>query len=506
MVKDLGKLTFRQKVGYGFGDLASCLFWTTIMTQLLFFYTDVFGLTGKAAGLMFFVSRILDAFFDVVIGMTADRTKSRWGKFRPYILWGAVPLAILAVLTFTTPDFAYSGKIIYAYATFILFMFLYSTVNIPYTALLGVISGDPVDRTSASSFKFIGAYLGGIIVSATVLPLAAYFGSQNATKGWQMTMGVYGIAAIIFFMITFIATRERIQPIAKEKTSIKDDLKDLSKNLPWMMLFIVTILFILFVCIRLSVTTHYFKYYVGEQVVPWLSALCNSLQHVINPFIKLVNIPLSWFGKHSDLLTPIALNHVYGYEVLASIFNSVGQGLSLVGVLLVPWFAKIFGRKNAVIILFIAAMIFTGSFYFFKPENVNLILVFQVFGSITGGPISALLWVLYADTADYSEWKTGRRATGLVFSASIMSNKLGWAIGSMIAAFILDWTGFIKNELQNVNVQDGLKDMMSIIPVAAGILALTILIFFYKLDEATMKKVKADLDEKRKQSQETVNI
>ncbi len=288
MSTDVQKLQLREKIGYGFGDLASCLFWATIMSQLLFFYTDVFGLTGKAAGIMFFVSRILDAVFDVVIGMTADRTKSRWGKFRPYILWGAVPLAVFAVLAFTTPAFSEAGKVVYAYITFIAFMFLYSTVNIPYTALLGVISGDPVERTSASSFKFTGAYLGGLIVSASVLPLAAYFGHESVAKGWQMTMIIYGIAAVAFFMVTFLSTRERIQPIAKEETSIKEDLKDLSKNAPWMLLFTVTILFILFVCIRLSVTTHYFKYYVGEQASPILVQIYNFLLNtIVNPLYSL---------------------------------------------------------------------------------------------------------------------------------------------------------------------------------------------------------------------------
>jgi len=484
------KLSIREKIGYGFGDLASCLFWTTIMTQLLFFYTDVFGLTGKAAGLMFLISRLLDAVFDVVIGMAADRTKSRWGKFRPYILFGAVPLAVFAVLTFSTPDFGTIGKLVYAYATFITFMFLYSTVNIPYTALLGVISGDSIERTSASAFKFTGAYLSGFIVSATILPLAAYFGKNDVTKGWQMVMIIYGIAAVIFLLITFLSTRERIQPIAKEKTSIKDDLKDLSKNFPWMLLFIVTILFILFVCIRMSVTTHYFKYYVGEQVVPWLTNFLNFFnKNIINPIYSL-------FGKQQ--LALLDVTHKFGFEVLASIFNTVGQGLSLIGVLMVPWFTKVVGRKSAVIILFIVALVFTSTFYFLRPENVTMILVFQIFGSITGGPISALLWVLYADTADYSEWKTGRRATGLVFSASIMSNKIGWAVGSMIAAFILDQTGFIPNIVQNLSVLTGLKSMMSVIPSAIGLLALIILAFFYKLDEPTMKKVKEDMEERRK--------
>jgi GPH family glycoside/pentoside/hexuronide:cation symporter len=483
------KLSLREKIGYGFGDLASCLFWATVMSQLLFFYTDIFGLTGKAAGIMFFVSRILDAFFDVVIGMTADRTKSRWGKFRPYLLWGAVPLAVSAVLAFSTPEFSEVGKVVYAYFTFILFMFLYSTINIPYTALLGVISGDPVERTSASSFKFVGAYLGGIIVSATVLPLAAYFGNGNAAKGWQMTIGMYGIAAVIFFFITFLSTRERIQPIAKERTSVKNDLKDLSKNMPWMLLFIVTILFILFVCIRMSVITHYFKYYVGEQASPLLVSMTNVvLQFILNPIYGLLG---------SEKIVLLEATHRFGFEVLASVFNTLGQAISLVGVLLVPWFARLVGRKSAIIILFLAALFFTGGFYFFKPDDLLWIFSFQFFGTLTGGPISALIWVLYADTADYSEWKTGRRATGLVFSASIMSNKIGWAVGSMIAAFILDQTGFVANIVQNIDVQNGLKAMMSVIPTAVGAVALIILAFFYKLDEPTMKKVKEELEQRR---------
>jgi GPH family glycoside/pentoside/hexuronide:cation symporter len=185
------------------------------------------------------------------------------------------------------------------------------------------------------------------------------------------------------------------------------------------------------------------------------------------------------------------------------VFNTIGQGSSLIGVLLVPWFAKILGRKAATLSLFLAALVFTGAFVFFKPDNLLLIFIFQFFGSITGGPISALLWVLYADTADYSEWKNGRRATGLVFSASIMSNKIGWAVGSMIAAFILDQTGFVANIVQNVDVLNGLKNMMSIIPVTVGAAAFIILAFFYKLDEPTMAKIKAELDIKRKEIGET---
>ena len=420
-------------------------------------------MSAAAAGIMIGVSRFLDALFDVVIGIMSDRTDTRWGKFRPYIMWGAVPLAISAALAFTTPSFGGPAKIVYAYVTFVIFMFLYSTVNIPYTSLLGVISGDPVERTSVSSFKFVGAYLGGLIVSATALPLVKRLGHGVATRGWQATLALYGVAAVVLFIITFLKTKERVQPIAQEKTPLIEDLSDIVENVPWMVLFAATILFILFVCIRLSVTAHYFKYYVGEQTFTFFS------------------------GPKK-----------YGFETLASVFNTIGQSCSLVGVLGVPWLAKRVGRKRALVILMVVSLFSTGIFYFFKPDNLWLIFTFQALGSLAGGPISALLWVLYADTADYSEWKTGRRATGLVFSASIMSNKIGWTIGTLIAGLILAGTGFVPNIAQNLNVKNGLKAMMSVIPVGAGIITLVILTIFYKLDEPLMAKIKLELDERRK--------
>ncbi|MDM7925040.1 MAG: MFS transporter [bacterium] len=454
------KLSFWEKAGYGCGDLASVLFWQTIMVYLFFFYTDVFGLTAAAAGTMMGVSRLLDAFIDVGVGVTADRTKTRWGKFRPYLLWMSLPLAVAAVLTFITPDFGPNLKLVYAYVTFIAFMFFYSAINIPYTALLGVISPDPNERTSASSFKFVGAYLAGIIVSATALPLSRYLGDGQPKKGWPITMTIYAAAAVVLFLITFLSTRERIQPIAKEKTSIRGDLKDLFKNTPWIILFAVTILFILFVCIRLAVTTHYFKYYVGEQTVAFL-------------------------GK------------TYGFEVLTSAFNVVGQAFSLIGVLLVPWFTRVARKKRAVLILLATAILCTGSFYLFAPGQLLLIFGMQILGSITGGPISAVLWAMYADTADYSEWKTGRRATGLVYSASIMSNKIGWAVGTAIAGFILSAYGFVPDVIQNEGVLRGLKAMMSVIPLVMGAVAFLLLLFFYKLDDDVMKKIKEELEARR---------
>jgi len=295
----------------------------------------------------------------------------------------------------------------------------------------------------------------------TALPLASYFGEGNDAKGWHVTMMIYAVAAVVFFLITFFSTKERIQPIAKEKTSVDLDLGVLVSNGPWLMLFIITILFILFVCIRMSVTTHYFKYYIGEQEI-------------------------TLFGK----------THKFGFEWLTSAFNTVGQVTSLIGTALIPFIVRFMGRRKAAIILFSIALVCTGSFYFFKPQDLVLIFVFQALGSIVGGPISAFFWIMYADTADYSEWKTGRRSTGLIFSASIMSNKLGWAFGSMLAGFVLATTGFEANVVQNANVLNGLKAMMSVIPVGIGAVAL-IFLFFYNLKESFMKKVKEDLEARR---------
>jgi len=274
-------------------------------------------------------------------------------------------------------------------------------------------------------------------------------------------MIVYAVAAVIFFAITFLSTKERVKPIKEEKSSVKTDLKDLIKNDAWIILFAVTILFILFTCVRTSVTTHYFKYFVGVQ-------------------------DFSIFGT----------THHFTYEDLASAFNGIGQAFSLIGVFLVPWFAGMSGKKRAVSILLIVAMICTGAFYFFQPSNLILIFVFQIFGSVTGGPISAILWSMYADTADYSEWKTGNRATGLIYSASIMSNKIGWAVGAAIVGLLLGLFGFKANEVQNADVQDGLRSMMSLIPVAFGFVAL-VLLYFYKLDEKKLSQIKADLDTRR---------
>ncbi|MBN2520703.1 MAG: MFS transporter [Bacteroidales bacterium] len=463
------KLTFREKAGYGFGDLASVLYWQTFMLYFTYFYTDVFLLPASVAATMFLVSRIWDGVNDPLMGIIADRTSTRWGKFRPYLLWLCVPFAIAGVLVFTTPDFNLAGKTIWAYATFIIIMMLYTAINIPYTSLLGVISPDSNERTSVSSIKFIFAFAAGIIVSATLLPMVQFLGKGNDPKGWQLSFIVYGIAAIIFFLIAFKSTRERVLPPKSQKTSVKKDLFNLITNKPWLILLATTITFILFVAVRSSVTVHYFKYVIGSQ----------------------------------ELKLPFLGTATYDFNALVSAYNTVGQISSLIGALLVSLFAKLIGKKKAFVTLFIIAIFSTGILYFLTAENLGLIFFFQITGSITGGPLSVLIWAMYADTADYGEWKNGIRSTGLIFSASTMSQKFGWAFGAFVALNLMAQLGFQPNEAQSSESLRGLLLLFSLIPAGMGVIS-TIILIFYPLNDKRVFKIEEELIERRKKSGDEV--
>jgi GPH family glycoside/pentoside/hexuronide:cation symporter len=464
-------LKFRERFSYGFGNLASCLYWQTFMVYLTIFYTDVFGIGAAAAGSMIGLSRSMDAFFDPVMGMLADRTKTRWGKFRPFLLWFCVPMAAMGVLTFTVPSLGASGKLVWAFVTYNALMLLYTAINIPYIALLGVISPNPHERTALSAIQFVGAFAGGVIVSATLLPMSkvgGWLGARTAERGWQMSFVLYGIAAVLFFLTTFFNTRERVSPPKVQKTSVLRDLGDLATNGPWLILFAITIPFVLFGAIRSSATAYYFKYYVGAQTL---------------------TLP-------DFLPTPAAGTQVWSWESLVSVFNTSNQIAALVGVMMVPLIARIVGRKTAVVALLIIAIVSTASFYFIRSDQLLLIYGINLFCAATGGPLTAILWSMYADTADYSEWKRGRRATGLIFSASIFSQKQGWAIGAWVALALMQSEGFVANEVQTASSLHGLVLLMSVLPASLGVLS-TVIVLFYPLNEARMSQIASDLKKRR---------
>lgn len=458
------KLPLREMLAFGCGDFASVLYWQTFMKYLPFFYTDVFGITAGALATMLLVSRIWDGVNDPIVGMFADRTETRWGKFRPFILFGCVPFAIFGVLTFTTPGFGPAGKLIWAYLTYNGLMMLYTTVNIPYTALMGVMTNDAVERTRLSSIKFIFAFSAGMVISATLLPMvSALGGDQNPQLGWQLAFAIVGVVAIGFFLVTVFGTKERIKPAPEENTSVARDIKFLLANNAWVLLLCTTLTWILFVALRSSVSAHYFKYY-----------LYNGAP----------DQPLTFLGR------PFAL------EGLLSAFNTLGQAASVAGVLLVTFIVGRFPKKGLFITLFSLQILTTVSYLFLQPGQLGAIFVLEIVGSFLGAPLPVLMWAMYADTADYGEWKSGRRTTALVFSASTMSQKFGWALAAYLAFQLLQFVGFEANVLPTAAVKDSLVRLMSLYPAALGVLSLAIFLF-YPLNEARMAAINTELTARR---------
>ena len=454
------KLSILEKLGFSAGEYSSSIVWQSLMFFLPSFYSDTFGLTLTDIATMFLIVRFFDAFNDPIMGIIADRTSTRWGKFRPYLLWFAAPYGVIAMLMFITPDWEYSSKLVYAYVTYSLMMIVYTVIMIPYNSWVGVISPNSSERTSVSSYKFVFAYLAGLSVQALILPMVAYFGTvtnelgeivQDDTIGYKWTMIILGSVSIFFFLVTFFTAKERVQPEAKVKSNIRQDFKDLTKNRDWIMVFITSMLLLIYIIVRSGNIMYYFEYYIGNK----------------------------------DLATQ---------------FMVIGTIATLLGVLPTKWLSAKFGKKN----LFIAALsiIVVSQLVFFVagPEDIVLIFAAQIIFSFASGPTMPLMWAMLADTADYSEWKTHRRATGLIFSATNMSIKSGVAIGGAAIMWILAYYGYEANAVQTEKSIFGIKMLMSIIPAGLAVVSM-IPLFFYKLDDDKLAVIEADLKE-RKEGQE----
>jgi len=453
------KLSIKEKIGYASGDFASNLFWQTFMFFLPIFYTDVFGLPMGVAALLFGLSRILDGITDPLMGMLADRTRSKWGKFRPYILFLAIPFAIIGIASFSTPDLALRGKIIYAFITYNLMMIVYTAVNIPYSALMGVLTPDSQERTSVSSYRFIFAFGAGLFVTAFNNTFVEYFGNGNAAIGYKYTITLYAVLAVILFLITFATTKERVVPKKKENNSIKADLKDLISNKPWLILLLAGIFTIFYVSIRNGSIAYYFKY-----------------------FVEVKFFTFSLFG------------HDFSYD-LASSFMVIGTLAGILGIVAVKKFADLVGKKMAYLILMLSSTVFTCAFYFLDKDQVQAMFILQVLANFLMGPTSVLVWAMYADIADYSEWKTGRRATGLIFSASTMAQKFGWSLAGVVTMALLASFGYEANSVQTTESLSGIKALISFIPSIGSVLC-AVLILFYALDDKLVKKIQIELAER----------
>jgi len=587
------KIKLKEKIGYGFGDAASSMFWKLFGMYIMFFYTDVFGISAAVVGTMFLITRVGDAFIDPMIGIMSDRTNTRWGKFRPYLLWIAVPFGIIGVLTFTTPSYSLEGKIIYAYVTYSIMMIIYSLINVPYASLMGVMTADGKMRTTLATFRFIFAFGGSFLVLGLFQPLFDGFGTRTFNEfngdakeivvndtvaktsityyvwdseikdssltepvdsllfvtakanvnskeafnisilnpstntyykafefaegkdtlgilrtgatsdlairltsltdgdtisnlkglklaisgpaakevklqkikvkeidyrsGMQKAVMVIALLAVIFFLLTFAWTRERIKPI-EEKTSLKGDLKDLLKNGPWFILLGAGLSTIFFNTIRDGAALYYFMYYFkGESSI--------------------------------EITTGTIL-------AISTIYLLLGQAANIVGVVLAKPVSDKIGKKKTFLIAMINAAILSLIFFWVDRTNLYLILSLQFLISINAGIIFPLVWSMYADTADYSEDKNTRRATGLVFSAASMSQKLGASFGIALVGWLLAFYGYKANVEQTETAQQGIRMMLSVFPaIGAGLAAL--FMFIYPLSEKKMSEIETRLEQRR---------
>jgi GPH family glycoside/pentoside/hexuronide:cation symporter len=459
------KLSIKEKIGYSFGDTASNLFFQVFILFLPIFYTDVFGLPAAAMGTMFLVTRIWDAINDPIMGMIADRTNTRWGKFRPYLVWLALPYGVLGVLMFTTPDFGVTGKLIYAYITYTFMMMIYTAINVPYSALMGVITSNSLERTGLSSYRFVGAFIGGIIIQASTMSLVKYFGNGNEATGWQWAMSCLSALAVVLFLLTFFSTKERVHPPKEQKSNFKQDLKDLFSNKPWLLIAGATVFQLTFIVMRNSSIPYYFKYYVLDQQ--------------LNLFGNIINL---------------------SYEGFTSSFLLVGSAAMITGVILTKWFSKILDKKNTYAGFLAGSAILSGLFYFVQPHNVILIYTFNIVISFLLGPVAVLQWAIYTDTADYAEWKFKRRATALIMAASLFALKLGVTFGGAIVGWVLAYYGFTANQPQTPETLGGIVLLISVFPAIAGIVGGALMVI-YPLTNKMMITIEEELTARRKNNQ-----
>lgn len=456
------KLT--EKIGYGFGDMASSMFWKLFGAYLMIFYTDVFGLPAAVVGTMFLITRIWDSAFDPIVGVVADRTHSRWGKFRPYLLWLAVPFGIIGILTFVTPDWSPTGKLIYAYVTYSLMMMIYSAINVPYASLLGVMSPNPKERNTLSTYRMTFAYIGSFIALLLFMPLVNFFSGNSKEladqqTGWTMAVVVIAILCIVLFFGCFAWTKERVRPIKETQNPLKEDLKDLFKNKPWWILLGAGVAALVFNSIRDGATVYYFKYFVVEEDYA----------------------TVSFFGMSF---------------VLSGLYLALGQAANIIGVIAAAPVSNRIGKRNTYMWAMIIATVLSVIFYWFDKEDLIWMFVFQALISVCAGSIFPLLWSMYADCADYSELKTGNRATGLIFSSSSMSQKFGWAIGTAVTGWLLGFFGFQANAVQSEEAISGIKMFLSFLPAIGTILSV-VFISMYPLTENKMKDITTELEHKR---------
>lgn len=442
------KLSFGEKFGYGLGDLAANFIFQAMLALQLNFYTDTFGLTAAQAGWMFLIVGLVAAVLNPVMGVIADRTHTRWGRFRPWLLWTALPFGVIGILTFTTPDLSISTKLIYAWVTYLLLRIVYTANNVPYAALTGVMTDDPNERTSITSYRQFFANSAGFIVQSLAIPMVALLGRGNNARGFQMTMGFFSIVGALLFVVAFAVSKERIEPDPQQITSVRQDLADLMKNGPWIALFLVTTFYFIAVSIRSSVMLPFFIYCAGNKML------------------------FSWF-------------------------NGFGLTALLIGVACSHSLTVRFGKRAVFFWSMVLTTVFNVSLLFFPATATTAIIVSEVLRQFAYGCSGPVLWAMMGDVADFGEWKTGRRATGTVTAAVVFALWIGLSLGSSITGWLFSLYGYQSNVAQTAHALLGIRLIASVYSGAA-FLATAVCLLFYGITMKQNLAISHDLAERRK--------
>ena len=470
------KLSIKEKIGYSLGDLAANLVFQTLMTYLAYFYTDIYGLSATDSSIIMLVVGLIAAFvFNPIIGVLADRTNTKWGKFRPWILLTAVPLGCVALAAFTTPNFSYNGKVIYAVITYTLLLLFYASNNLPYSALSGVITGDMAERNSMSSYRFVAVMFAQFFVQVFMLGIIKSAGNGDKAIGIEKVMTALAIIGTVMLLITFLTTKERIIPKPEQKSSIKEDLVDLMKNRPWVIMLSLTTLVFITLALKGGSYVYYFENYVNKE----------QLALFIQPIL--------------DSLSSIGLNH-FGSDPVAAgfgLFNAGGIIFMIVGITLSKSLADKYGKRNIYGLFLFVSTVFVLAFYFFPPDSIRLMFFSQILHGFFYGITIPILWAMIADVADYSEWLNNRRATAIIFSAMMVGLKAGLSIGGALTTLFLGKFNYVPNSPVQTDVAiNGIKLLVSVFPAIPFLIGCGLL-FFYKIDKKMEVQIESDLKQRR---------
>ena len=484
------KLSFAEKLGYSLGDASANFVFQILMFFSFTFYVDVFGMTAAAAGSMFLIGRLFDAITDPAMGIIADRTNTRWGKFRPWLVWSAGPFAFIFWLAFTTPDFGAEAKTAYAFIMYFLLMAIYTVNNVPYCALNGVMTGDVNERTSLSTYRFVAAMGAGLIVQGLTWPLVAKLGAGDDARGWSITIAIFAAISFIFFFITFFSVKERVKPDPDQHTSVKHDIADCFTNRPWVLLFSATLIIFIVLAMRGGAMTLFTQYYVDQDA---LHAFISHFGVVVAEGAEM-SLWQKWLNIFGFIINEDRSNvHNVGF----GLFGMICNGVTILGVIASKPLSSMMGKRVVFAGSMIATALSTAWLFFLPADNVTLQFVQGLAWSASYGPSIPLLWSMIADAADYSEWKTGRRATGFAFAGVVFALKAGLGLGGFIGAWVLGMYGFQGGgEAVGAEALLGIRVTAGLIP-AALFVAAGVVMAFYPISKELNLKIADELAQRR---------